>query len=156
MQEIQKYVLNCSQGIIQFLSASDRAQYVVNNNIADYTLSEFMDAIQEEPDPMSVAQTTLQNDIAFSNGILTQFLVENNMLGVYQAGMSQTLRTLLEPTFEALLTGSLQDAVALLKAIPTESYDTVFITEKRLLCYLNAVEEYLGIPVSTSLHPVST
>ena len=151
MQQIEKYVLSCDRGIIQFLTVESRQEYIVTNNITGYTLSEFLDMISEEPDPVTTTQVALQNDLAFSNSILTQFLVENNMLGVYQAGMSQIIRSILEPTFEALLTGSLQDAVALLKGISSTSYDSVFITEKRLLCYLNAIEEYLGTAVTQTL-----
>jgi len=151
MQQVQKYVLDCSDGIIQFLSTDERQDYITVHNVVDYTLSEFVDNIQTEPDLLCVAEISVQNALAFSNSVLMQFLAENSMLGVYQSGMSQALRGILEPTFEALLTGSLQDAVVLLKAIPSTSYDSIFITERRLLCYINVIEDYLGYPVTAAL-----
>jgi hypothetical protein len=45
----------------------------------------------------------------------------------------------------------LYDAIAQAKAIPAENKDSVFITDARLIKFINKVEEYLGIPLSTTL-----
>ena len=51
----------------------------------------------------------------------------------------------------ALQTGSLYDAIAEAKAIPVESKDETFLSDARLLLFINKIETYLEVPLSTVL-----
>jgi hypothetical protein len=51
----------------------------------------------------------------------------------------------------ALQTGSLYEAIANAKAVPSGNKDATFITDVRILSFVNKIESYLGITLSTSL-----
>jgi hypothetical protein len=99
---------------------------------------------------LTVAQA-IEDSIDFGWLVLREFSKENVMLGITQAGMTNRVRTVTAEVINALSTGSLYDAIAQAKAIPTENKDSVFITDARLIKFVNKVEEYLGIPLSITL-----
>jgi hypothetical protein len=99
---------------------------------------------------LTVAQA-IEDSIDFGWSVLRDFSKENVMLGITQAGMTNRVRTVTAEVINALSTGSLYDAIAQAKAIPAENKDSVFITDARLIKFINKVEEYLGIPLSTTL-----
>jgi hypothetical protein len=43
--QVAKYVLHCSLGNIEFLTSELRTQYIIDNNIIEYTLSQFNDNV---------------------------------------------------------------------------------------------------------------
>ena len=89
--------------------------------------------------------------IKFGAGLMTKYAAENVLLGITQAGMTATVRTRMAVVIAALQTGSLYDVIAEAKAIPAEDKDATFITDARLLAFINKVETYLGIALSTSI-----
>jgi hypothetical protein len=93
----------------------------------------------------------IEASIDFGWLILREFSKDNVMLGITQAGMTARVRSVTADVINALSTGSLYDAIAQAKAIPAENKDPVFITDARLLKYVNMVEEYLGLTPSTTL-----
>jgi hypothetical protein len=93
----------------------------------------------------------LTNAINFGMQIMKDFTKENMVLGITQDGMTGTVRKAMIEVISALQTGSLYDAIAEAKAIPQESKDAKYITDARLLSFVNKIEEYLGIELSQSL-----
>lgn len=87
----------------------------------------------------------------FANSIIDRFAAENVLLGITQAGMTGAVLNKMSGVMSALLTGSLYEAIARTKAIPESDYDATFITEARLLSFVNKIESYLGITLSTEL-----
>jgi hypothetical protein len=87
----------------------------------------------------------------FGLGIIDRFAAENIALGITQAGKTGDVRRAMINVVSALYTGSLYDAMAEARSIPTESKDATFITDARLLLFINTIEDYLRIPRSTSL-----
>jgi hypothetical protein len=65
--------------------------------------------------------------------------------------MTNQIRLVSTGVIGALSTGSLYDAMNEIRNIPEASYDAIFITEARLLEYLNKLEAFLGLPLSTTL-----
>lgn len=121
---------------------------------------------QEEYDAlvlsMEAANQSSMRIAAIMTGVLTPaitkgqeliitFAAENISLGITQAGMTTQVRTVTADVVSALNTGSLYDAITAARAIPSASYDTTFVTAARLLTFVNKIEDYLGIPRSTSL-----
>ena len=145
-----KYVLTCSLGTIEFISDATRQAYIAANNIVDGTLSQYTETIPAADLTASIAQT-IQNAINFGNQLALQFLTENVMLGITAANMTATVRVIMNPTFDAITTGSFKEAIAIMKAIPSTSYDSTFVTAARLLRYVNQTETYQNYPLSTSL-----
>jgi hypothetical protein len=87
----------------------------------------------------------------FAAKIIAEFASENILMGITQAGMTGTVRAATTSTIAALVTGSLYDAMAEARAIPAENKDPVFVTDARLLQFINKIEAYLGLPASTEL-----
>lgn len=87
----------------------------------------------------------------FGNELIKQGAAENIALGITQAGMTNAVRKRLSEITNALMTGSLYDAITEARAVPAENKDTVFITDARLLALVNKLEAYLGLPLSEEL-----
>ena len=83
--------------------------------------------------------------------IINDSATENIMLGITQAGKTSIVRKALREVVDCLVTGSLYDAIAEIRAIPQESYDSTFITPVRMLKIINKIETYLKQPLSTEL-----
>jgi hypothetical protein len=102
-------------------------------------------------DAKAKAIADTQADRDFGDSLVTQFAAENRTLGITAAGKSSAVLTTMAPIMSALDSGSLDVAVAMMKAIPTASYDSKFITAARILSYVNMIETHLGETLSTSL-----
>jgi hypothetical protein len=89
--------------------------------------------------------------VSFGHRTLIKFSAENILLGITQAGMTGTVRRALSDVIQCLQTGSLYDAIASARAIPAEDKDPTFVTDARLLAFINIVEAYLGLKISESL-----
>lgn len=97
------------------------------------------------------AKQSVKSAIAFGQKILEEMSYENVMLGITQAGMTNQVRKRTAEVTSALATGSLYDAIFEARQIPAEDKDATFITDVRLLAFVNKIETYLGIELSTSL-----
>ena len=93
----------------------------------------------------------VKSAIEFGQSILVEFSAENIMSGITQAGMTKSVRTTMAGVSNALMTGSLYDAIAEAKAIPSQLKDSKFVTNARLLKYVNKVEDFLGINRSQNI-----
>lgn len=87
----------------------------------------------------------------FAQDLMDSFAAENIELGITQAGKTAQVRIAMANVINACQTGSLYDAIAQAKAIPAENKDATFVTDARILAFINAIEDYLGAPRSTSL-----
>ena len=96
-------------------------------------------------------ETVITAAIKFGTSLMTKYAAENVLLGITQAGMTRTISGRISGILAALQTGSLYDAIAEAKAIPAENKDATFITNARLLVFINRVESYLGITLSTEV-----
>lgn len=103
------------------------------------------------PSLNEMVEATIQRAMTFGAGLIKKFAAENVLLGITQAGMTATVRTNLAQVITCLQTGSLYDAIAQVKAVPAESKDATFITDARLLSFVNEIERYLGVPFSQTL-----
>lgn len=89
--------------------------------------------------------------MSFGNKLMTEFIVENVKMGITQDGMTEIVLDAMSGVMNALQAGSLYLAIDRIKAIPVESKDAKYITDERLLTYVNKIEEYLGFPLSGEL-----
>lgn len=87
----------------------------------------------------------------FGNSLIEDFATDNILLGITQAGMTGTVRKALREVSSALRSGSLKDAIIEMRAVPSEDKDGTFINDTRLLDYINRIETYLGLPLSTEV-----
>jgi hypothetical protein len=89
--------------------------------------------------------------LAFGQNLMNQFATENLIMGIDADDMVDTVLDVMAPVQTALQGGSLTSVIKRIKAVPTSSYDSKYVTAARLLSYCNQVESYLGLPLSTSL-----
>ena len=100
---------------------------------------------------VNVVEFAIANAVAFGQHLLIKFAADNVMLGITQAGMTSTVRAVLGPVVQCLQTGSLYDAMAQCRAVAPESKDATFVTDIRLLAFINLIEDYLGMVRSVAL-----
>lgn len=102
-------------------------------------------------DQKKYVESLILKSINFGNELISEFAAENVMMGITQDGMTGTVRKHMSEVVSALNTGSLYDAIIEAKAIPAEHKDGKYITNARLLTFINKLETYLGITLTTSL-----
>lgn len=117
-----------------------------------FILNDF-NGIENTPavDPMAQVQMVIANAIVFGGNLISQFAAENVMMGITQDGMTGTVRKNMSEVLSALQTGSLYDVILEVKSLTADKKDAKYITDARLLQFINKIEDYLQIPRSTSL-----
>jgi hypothetical protein len=94
------------------------------------------------------AKAQLMAHKSFGQSLAADFAVENAILGI-TAEQSDEVLDKLSGVLTALSNGYLETAIRRSKDI--EDFDDTFVTEIRLLSYVNKIEEYLGLELSESL-----
>jgi hypothetical protein len=115
---------------------------------AQYTIE--IEDITAEVQAQAVAKRVLEA-IQEGNKLIHEFATENVMLGITQDNMTAQVLDNMGPVLIALQTGSLYPAMDRIRAIPAESKDAKYITDARLLNYLNKIQQYLGLELSEEL-----
>lgn len=108
--------------------------------LLETTVDEHQPQLTEE-----LVSKRIDEAITFGMQLIRQYVVENVMLGITQANMTSTVRVRLAGITDALMTGSLYDALAAISAIPAEHKDGVFISNARLLTFGNKIRVHLGL-----------
>ena len=101
--------------------------------------------------PNNQIKSIVGNAIAFGTSLMVEFAAENVAMGITQDGMTNHVRKAVSEVTNCLMTGSLYDAIAEIRGIPVEMKDPKYLTDVRLLAFINKIEDYLGIPRSTTL-----
>jgi len=130
--------------VLNVVEGSDPIRYVVEEDAGLVALKAAATAIANVQNALSAAK-------AFGEQIMNEFTVENIMLGITADNMTGTVRKNMSEVIIALQTGSLYDAITEAKAIPIEDKDMKYITDARLLSFVNKIETELGIALSISL-----
>ncbi len=93
----------------------------------------------------------VEESIDFGWYVIREFSKENVLLGITELGMTGQVRENTKEIIEALSVGSLYEAISKSKTITDDKKDAIFITDARLLKYVNMVEDFLEIPRSDTL-----
>lgn len=102
-------------------------------------------------DAKAAVHGAVSRAIGFGQAVLTDFATDNVLLGITQDGKTGEVLTKMAGVMQALQSGSLYEAIARAKAIPEEDKDVKYITDARLLEFVNKIEAHLGIPASEEL-----
>ncbi len=114
----------------------DQFSYVISDVTSEYQLS---DAI-----------STLKSNREFGMSLIDTFAIENVAMGVNDE-QSDLVLSALASVLMALSNGYLETAIRRVKDLNPATFDGVFLSEARLLGYVNRIEIHLGITLSTSL-----
>lgn len=87
----------------------------------------------------------------FGQALMVSFAAENVLLGITYDGQTGVVLNKLVDVKNALTSGSLYEAITRIRTIDPADYDVKYITEARLLIFINKIETYLGIPLSESV-----
>lgn len=113
------------------------------------------EVVAKEVDPavkaLEDAKVLLASAISFGSELIIQFGAENMVLGITQDNMTKTVRENMSGILSAISTGSLKDAILEIKELPESAKDPKYLTDERLLVYLNKIENFLGLELSESL-----
>ena len=111
------------------------------------------DRIKPAPVPTTsqIVMAKIVSARQFGEQMISEMAAENVLLGITQAGKTNAVRKASSEVINALQTGSLYDAIAEIRAIPSESKDAIFLSDARLLVVVNKIETYLELPHSESL-----
>jgi hypothetical protein len=123
------------------------ARFTEINHPQEFTV-EYLDISAEVQ--MEGAKQAYKAAKSFGEEMVATFSIENSAMGI-TAQESMTLLSVLGGVLTALSNGYLETAIARVKALNPQDFDGVYITEARLLLYINDIENYLGITPSESL-----
>lgn len=93
----------------------------------------------------------IRKNLEFAQELIVEFTAENALLGIDDE--EQTKRVIQETKgiLDSLQTGFLTQAIKEIRLIPVERLDIKFLTEERLLRFLNKIEVFLAIRPTASL-----
>ncbi len=96
-------------------------------------------------------ENIIESSMVFGAQLLKEFSAENVLLGITQENKTGEILSKLESVMNATQTGSLYEVLNRVRAIPITDYDVKYITVERLIKFMNKVEAYLGLPLTTEL-----
>lgn len=108
-------------------------------------ISEVVEDIDEK------IRKTVSNSLEYGKNLVIEFNVECIKEGVISDNMSKHVLSVTNSVVNALNSGALYLAIDEIKAITSENKDDKYITDERLLRYVNDIESYLKLPLSESL-----
>lgn len=96
-------------------------------------------------------QREIRKNLEFAQELIVEFTAENALLGIDDE--EQTKRVIQETKgiLDSLQTGFLTQAIKEIRLIPVERLDIKFLTEERLLRFLNKIEVFLAMRPTSSL-----
>ena len=134
------------------LNKNDTTVEVLFKTDIDQSIIDQVEAVTPpQANAVDTVKIVIARAIAFGQTLISEFAAENVVMGITQEGMTGTVRKNMSEVINALQTGLLYDAITEVKAIPPEKKDSKYITNARLLQFVNKIEDYLGIPRSTNL-----
>ena len=108
-------------------------------------------AEEEAARPFENIKSAIRSARAFGEDLGIEFGAENVVLGISADGKSSEVLDKLTHIIAALNVGSLDVAIDLIKNFDVTKKDAKYITDERLIKYLNLIEGYLGLPLSETL-----
>lgn len=130
-------------------------RFALKSKITSVTQLLSEDQIDEHLSVIATYQESLayriEDAMNFANKLMIEFTTENIVMGITQDGMTGTVRKALGEVVMCLITGSLYDAIVEIRTIPSENKDVKYLTDTRLLVFINKIETYLNIQLSSSL-----
>jgi len=147
----QLKVLNPSIQTIAIDSQSQTIEIISSTEIYGGELAILNAVVPANTPVQKLVERSINSAIIFGQRLVVEFAAENVLLGITQANKTNSVRKATAEVVGALATGSLYDAIAECRDVPVESYDSTFVTAARLLLFVNKIEDYLGMPLSTEL-----
>lgn len=124
---------------------------VSEEGVVTISLNSDLKAADAAAAPLNAAKAAVGAAIGFGQGLVTEFAAENVILGITADNMTGAVLTKMQGVLVAVQSGSLYEAITRAKAIPAEDKDVKYITDARLLAFVNKIETFLGVELSETL-----
>lgn len=99
----------------------------------------------------SYVKSVVADAKAFGAELEEEFITENVMMGITADGMTGQVLDSMERVMAASRSGSLKEAIARAKEITPVQKDPKYITDARIITFINKIETKLGLPLTTEL-----
>lgn len=123
-----------------------------------YVKTEAVEAVEAQPERLRLIKKVGTDDAiilaekkailvaarAFGDQLITDFGAENMVMGITQDGMTNHVRKVMSEITNALITGSLKDAIDEIDEIAEEDKDEKYITDARLQQFKTKILNFLG------------
>jgi hypothetical protein len=119
------------------INASHQIEALVDGSVVPFS-------IQPPPNVIAMISSALDADSAFGQSLISQFAAENVVAGFTTSQLDTALDTL-AGVLDAMANGYLNIAINRMNIITP---DGVVITTARVTEYRNAIQTYLGIPLT--------
>jgi hypothetical protein len=146
----KKYILICNIGKLEFFQKELLYDYIDQNSLDVYDIYE-EDIVQKQENDFEIIKNIVRSEIEFGKELILEFTAENVALGITQAGMTSTIIERTKDVFISLERGSLYDAIIKMKSFPDDLKDTLYITNDRILKFINKIEKHLNIALTTNI-----
>lgn len=114
------------------------------------SISDMMAAYESAKAVLGIEQV-VNEATKFGQALMVSYAAENVLLGITQENMTGTILNRLAGVLTAIQSGSLYEVISRIREIPETDYDEKYITEARLLVFINKIEAYLELPLSTGV-----
>jgi hypothetical protein len=145
------------------ITIRNSSNIIIEENTAP-DLQAWLDAITPSlPAGYTIQRVNIDTEIALKNAVsglkasrtfgvelVDAFAVENVALGI-DATNSDNVLNKMDKVLQALQSGYLETAIRKTKQLNQNEFDGVYLSAPRLLGYVNKIEAYLGLPISTEL-----
>lgn len=126
----------------------DETEYdVLEDIITNHTISQSLKQIVKQK--RAEAQD-------FGRLIYDQFIEENIALGITHLGLTSHIRKSCREISDAILSGSLYDAILEISLLDPQTLDEQIMTAARLLSFRNKIETFLQVPLATTWNQAKT
>lgn len=126
-------------------------------NINTYynSLTQAGEVAKMSPTTQQIVQASIQNAQTFGNNLLLEFAADNVLAGITQAGKTIPVSDYLENAYNYLSAGSLYAGIQEINTLIADTSDdktncAPFITNDVLYNYMNKIQTYLGIPLTSN------
>ena len=109
-------------------------------------------------DSIDTYMTIVQAAMTFGQSLMVQFSAQNIISGITQAGQTGAVMSYTANLIPCLTTGSLYEAITVINGMIADTSTTKtalapFVTNDLLYSYMNQIQGYLGIPLTTNPGP---
>jgi hypothetical protein len=119
-------------------------------------LSGIIEAHSNSPSVAQIVRAKREESQAFGKAIFDQFIEENIALGITQLGLTSHVRKVCREVSDAVLSGSLYDAIEEISKLDPTVLDPIILSAPRLLYFRNKIENYLQVPNATTWNQSKT
>lgn len=135
--------------------------WVILEDTFDVSNKPSIDVITVSHDPVNYNEHVavgklLHSAFRFGRSLEREFTNESIRLGITQAGLTNHIRKTLHELINCIHTAALYDACYEISIIPASALDATILSSARLLAVRNEIEEYLGLPISTTYDSIAS